>query len=215
MRIAARTGAPGHLVRPSQFGASVRPTIAAATSGRVGHTGPIRPGVVSRYVVARHSREPPGASVTDQGTAFGHSMTVRAPRIPDPGHEPSNHGSFRPAGSGRATAGLIAPATFFDRSPGFPGGDLHVPGRSGGTTPAAAPETRHDPERRPSPGTAPEVSCHILVSGASGGLARSSRRPTRPDPTRHAAPIEVVTDHPGRGDEVAVAGDRRRQPVDV
>src|SRR5258708_2573659 len=36
-----------------------------------------------RLAVTRQTRDAPGASVTDQGRPSVHSMTVRAPRIPD------------------------------------------------------------------------------------------------------------------------------------
>ena len=110
-------------------------------------------GVRFTCAVTRTSREPPGASVTDQGTAFGHSMTVRAPRIPDPGHEPSNYGSFGQqawAAIRQSSSGVFIPPLL--RSPaGFPGGDLRVGGWSAGAAPCGRP--RPPPQLSPrSPG---------------------------------------------------------------
>ena len=77
-----RGGACWHLVRPSRIGAPMRPTIAAATSGRVGHYqlgGPSlvlalrRNATIGNYL-GRRSRIAKRPSV--------HLMTVQAPRIP-------------------------------------------------------------------------------------------------------------------------------------
>jgi hypothetical protein len=77
-----RRGANEHLVRPSRCGAPVRPTIAAAISGRVGHSQfglpsavlALRRNATFGNYLGRRSRIAERPSV--------HLMTVRAPRIP-------------------------------------------------------------------------------------------------------------------------------------
>jgi hypothetical protein len=74
--------------------------------------------------VTRQTRERPGASVTDQGMAFGSLDDGSSAADPGPGHEPNNR-IIRPTGLGRGTAELIAPGLFrrlTDRLSGHPGG---------------------------------------------------------------------------------------------
>jgi len=76
-------GAPLHLVRPSCNGARLRPTIARQFRDEsvIGSRGPRD--VRFTCAVTRQTREQTGASVTDQERTPVHSMTVRAPGIPD------------------------------------------------------------------------------------------------------------------------------------
>jgi hypothetical protein len=121
------------------------------------------------------------------GDGLRFSMTVRAPRIPDPDHEPSNHGlsASRPGPRyGRAHPGS------FIRAPSIA---LRV---SGG---------------RSSFDRAPEVRRH----SPSGGAAASSDVVGGSSPPGDAFSIELGAHDPRRGDEIRVARDRRREPVDV
>ena len=109
-------------------------------------------------------------------------MTVGAPRIPDPGHEPSNHGSS-----------ASRPGPRYGRS--------H---RSVDTNTIAL---------RVSGGRSPRF-------GPNSGRAQADAPPSAADAgvrvrRRDAAAVEVVADHPRGRHEVPVAGDRRREPVDV
>ena len=116
-------------------------------------------------------------------------MTVRAPRIPDPDHEPSNHGSFGQQARDRVTAGLIAIIAPLTRSPpGSPGGDLRVFRRPG---PACGSDRRARPGRR-----ARRTGRRAPDAGPRAGRGR----PGRPGPPRRAP-----------GPRVIVVG----QPVDV
>jgi hypothetical protein len=172
-RITTRTGAPGHLVRPSCSGASVRPTIARPRQDESVIEVRLGRGVRFTCAVTRQTRDHLGRRSRTRERPSVHSMTVRAPRIPGPGHEPSNR-IIRPAGPGRGTAELIARSSFerpFDRSPGYPGGDRRVSGANrrrgvhpvrrfdrsapGSTAPARGGRSRAGRARRGRPGLRP------------------------------------------------------------
>ena len=111
-------------------------------------------------------------------------MTVGAPRIPDPGHEPSNHGSSasRPGPRyGRAHRSDLD--TAHDRSPGIRGAISRFGPRHGRRVRRTRPLRRRGRRRR--------------------RRRRTPRRSRSSRTTRAAA------------DEIRVAGDRRREPVDV
>ena len=124
------------------------------------------------------SREPPGASVTDRGTAFVHPMTVRAAGISGPitSRVTTDH---RPAGPASDTADLIehhSPAQSI-ASRIIPGGDRRVSG------PMSASRSRSSARR---------ASAGVARLGPSLVLAHRVR------PPHDAAPVEIGLDDSGR-----------------
>src|SRR5215208_1789003 len=147
--IAVRVGALAHLVRASRIGARMRPTIARGISGRVGHGAPgNRRG---KFHLRRNAiaREPPGASVTDQESAFGSPDDGSGAGDPGPDHEPSNYGSSASRPDSVA-AELIAPnhSRHIDRLPGLRGA-IFAPGGIDASGGAVRPSDRVLSTRNP------------------------------------------------------------------
>jgi hypothetical protein len=186
-----RTGANGHLVRPSRCGAPVRPTIAAAISGRVGHSQFSLPGAVLALrrnatfgnYLGRRSRIAKRPSV--------HLMTVRAPRIPVAitSRVTTDHSASRP-------------------DPRY--------GRANRSTSSRAPSVAS----RVSGGRSPRLGlgCSGRPAGRSGGAAPTNVRDGRGGhvvPSGDVSGVQVLLDDSRRRDELWIAGDGPGEPVDV
>ena len=151
--IAVRDGALAHLVPASRIGARMRPTIARGISGRVGHGAPgNRRG---KFHLRRNAiaREPPGASVTDQESAFGSPDDGSGAGDPGPDHEPSNYGSSASRPDSVA-AELIAPnhSRHIDRLPGLRGAIFRVHVRRSGPAGPSDARVAECPAGRARPG---------------------------------------------------------------
>ena len=140
------------------------------------------------FVLRRNatSREPPGASVTDRGTASVHPMTVRAAGISGPitSRVTTDH---RPAGPASDAADLIehhSPAQSI-ASRILPGGDRRVSGQSQAANRRGSEAKRLSRRRAPGP---------AVRSRPSGGVA-ARRRAGRDRPACSGRPRRA----PGRG----------------
>jgi hypothetical protein len=179
--------------RPAMVRRCAHPSLAHFRDESVIECGP-SPGVRFTCAVTRQTREHLGRRSRTRERPSVHSMTVRAPRIPGPGHDPSNR-IIRPTGPGRGTADLIAHhhSPPHRSPPGSSGGrsSRSVSNRTSPTGSGRSPSASQRMRRRHAARRCPSPDGVALTRDAMAPrrLRRSGRlAPAWPSPARDGPP---------------------------